>query len=78
MTIDGNNLGCAIGVFFGKVKARSFTQSPALLDCGSTITLTATSPKGKAGAKVPVSVETIESYFANAGHGTSRAKFTYK
>ena len=78
VTIDGNNLGCAIGVFFGKVKARSFTQTPALLDCGSTITLTATSPKGKAGAKVPVTVETIESYFANAGHGTSRAKFTYR
>ncbi len=78
VTVDGNNLGCAIGVFFGKVRAKSFIQSPALLDCGSTITLTATSPKGKAHAKVRVSVETIESYFANAGHGTSSAKFTYK
>jgi len=78
VTIDGTNLGCAIGVFFGKVKARSFTQTPALLDCGSTVTLTATSPKGKARAKVPVTVETIESYFASAGHGTSSAKFTYK
>jgi Pro-kumamolisin, activation domain/IPT/TIG domain len=78
VTIDGNNLGCALGVFFGKRKARSFAQRPALLDCGSTITLTATSPRGKAGAKVPVSVETIESYFSNAGHGTSSARFTYK
>ena len=78
MTIDGQNLGCVIDVFFGKIKAKSFTQSPTLLDCGSTITLTAISPKGKAHAKVPVSVETVESYFANAGHGTSSAKFTYK
>ncbi|HTX82241.1 MAG TPA: IPT/TIG domain-containing protein [Streptosporangiaceae bacterium] len=78
VTIDGNNLGCAISVFFGKAKARSFTQTQALLDCGSTVTLTATSPKGKAHAKVAVSVETVESYFANAGHGTSSAKFTYK
>jgi hypothetical protein len=78
VTIDGNNLGCAIGVFFGKRKARSFSQLPALLDCGSTITLTATAPRGKAGTRVPVSVETIESYFANAGRGTSSARFTYK
>jgi hypothetical protein len=78
VTIHGNNLGCAIGVFFGKVRARSFTRSPTFLDCGSTIRLTARSPKGQAGVKVPVSVETIESYFAGTGHGTTSAKFTYK
>ena len=78
VTIHGNNLGCAIGVFFGKARARSFTQTQTFLDCGSTIRLTARSPKGKAGAKVPVSVETIESYFAGTGHGTTSAKFTYK
>jgi IPT/TIG domain len=78
VTVDGNNLGCAIAVFFGKAKAKKFTQGPSPLDCGSTSTLTATSPKGKAGEKVLVRVETIESYFANAGHGTSRARFTYK
>jgi len=78
VTIHGNNLGCAIGVFFGTVKARSFTQAPALLDCGSTSVVRATSPKEKAGTKVLVRVETIESYFAGAGHGTSSAKFTYK
>ena len=78
MTIHGNNLGCAIGVFFGTVKARSFTQTPALLDCGSTTVLRATSPRERAGARVLVRVETIESYFAGAGHGTSSAKFRYK
>ena len=78
VAIDGHNLGCAIGVFFGKVRARSFAQTLTLLDCGSTITLIAVSPKGKRGAKVPVSVETIESYFAGAGHGSTSARFTYK
>jgi hypothetical protein len=78
VTIGGANLGCAIGVFFGKVKAAAFAPHPALLDCASTVTLTATSPKGKAGAKVPVSVETVESFFAHAGHGTTTANFTYK
>jgi hypothetical protein len=78
VTIHGNNLGCAIGVFFGRVRARSFRQTPAFLACGSTIRLTATSPEGKRGAKVAVRVETIESYFAGTGHGTSRATFTYR
>ena len=78
VTIRGNNLGCAIGVFFGKVRARSFRQTPAFLACGSTTTLTAASPSGKAGAKVAVRVQTIESYFAGAGHGTSKATFTYR
>ncbi len=78
VTIGGQNLGCALDVFFGKVDSQVVHPAIALLDCGSTITLTATSPKGKAGAKVPVTVDTIESYFANAGHGTSSAKFTYK
>ncbi len=78
VTIDGDNLGCALGVFFGTARARSFAQRATQLYCGSTITLTATSPPGTAGAKVPVSIETIESYFAHAGHGTSTASFTYK
>ena len=78
VTIDGSNLGCVLGVFFGKVKAESFKPHAALLDCGATTTLAATSPKGKAGAKVPVTVETIESFFAHARHGTTTANFTYK
>ena len=78
VSLHGAGLGCAIAVFFGRVRARSFTQPPAFLDCGSTIRLSAVSPKGKAGAKVAVSVETIESYFANAGHGRTSARFTYR
>jgi hypothetical protein len=78
VTIGGSNLGCALGVFFGKVRAASFTPRKALLDCGSTITLRATSPKGTAGTTVPVSVETIESYFTHTGRGSTTARFAYK
>lgn len=78
VTIGGDNLGCALAVFFGKVRARSLTQGVGGLDCGSTITVKATSPKGKSGTKVPVRVETIETFFAHAGDGTTAARFRYK
>jgi hypothetical protein len=78
VTIGGVNLGCPIGVFFGSTPAKKFAATPGLLDCGSTVTLTATSPAGKKGTKAAVSVETVGSFFSHTGHGTSNAKFTYK
>jgi hypothetical protein len=75
VTINGDNLGCAVGVLFGKVKAK-FTPVPALLGCGSTITLAATSPPGRNGTAVPVSLITLQSYFTRS-HGSTRATFTY-
>jgi hypothetical protein len=78
VTIHGDNLGCPLSVYFGKVKARSFKPVQALLDCGSTTTVLATSPRGAAGAKKRVTVGTIESYFTRSGRGTSTAIFTYK
>jgi hypothetical protein len=78
VTIGGGNLGCPLEVFFGNVKAESFTPGKALLDCGSTIRLHATSPPGTKGTKVPVTVGTIESYFTGSGRGTTTADFTYK
>jgi len=78
VTIGGENLGCPLEVFFGNVKAESFTPVQALLDCGSTTTLHATSPPGKGGTKVPVTVGTIESYFTGSGRGTTTGSFTYK
>jgi Pro-kumamolisin, activation domain/IPT/TIG domain len=78
VTIGGDNLGCPLEVFFGNVKAESFTTVQALLDCGSTTTVRATSPPGMAGATVPVTVGTIESYFTGSGRGTTTARFTYK
>jgi hypothetical protein len=78
VTIGGDNLGCPLEVFFGNVKAESFTVVQALLDCGSTSTVRATSPPGTAGTKVGVTVGTIESYFTGSGRGTTTARFTYK
>ncbi len=78
VTISGGNLGCPVGVFFGGVKAKSFSPVPAFLDCDSTISVTAVSPPGKAGTKVPVRVETAEGFYTGSGPGTSSAKFTYK
>ena len=37
----------------------------------------ATSPAGPAGTKVPVTVQTVESYFTGAGRGSTSAGFTY-
>jgi hypothetical protein len=65
-------------VFFGNAKAKSFTPVQALLDCNSTSTVLATSPRGKRGASVLVTVRTIESYFTGHGRGTTIARFTYK
>jgi hypothetical protein len=78
VTVSGANLGCPLYVFFGKAKAKKVSPQPTFDTCGSTIALNATSPPGKAGSKVSVSVETIESYFTGAGHGTTTARFTYK
>jgi hypothetical protein len=78
VTIDGHNLGCPIGVFFGTTAAKSFAKVPGLLDCGATNTVTAVSPKGRKGTKVTVSVETVGSFFSHTGHGTTNAHFTYK
>jgi hypothetical protein len=78
VTVSGDNLGCAIAVYFGNAAARKVKPVPTLTDCASTIAVKATSPAGKAGSKVPVSVETVESYFAGSGRGTTTARFTYK
>jgi hypothetical protein len=77
VTIGGDNLGCALDVYFGNVTAESIKPVQALLDCASTTTLHATSPPGTKGADVPVRVETIESYFTGSGRGTTTARFTY-
>jgi hypothetical protein len=78
VTIGGENLGCPLAVYFGNVKAESLTPVQALLDCGSTTTLHATSPPGTRGSTVPVTVGTIESYFTGSGRGSTTASFTYK
>lgn len=78
ITVAGANLGCPLGVWFGHRAALSFRPGIAALDCGATQFLRATSPPGTAGSGVPVSIQTVESYFTGRGRGTTIARFSYR
>ena len=75
VTITGQNLGCVTNVSFGKVAATSASNVEALLDCGSTGTVTVTAPRGKVG-KVPITLETVESD-ATGAPAAGGGLFTY-
>ncbi|HEV2370866.1 MAG TPA: IPT/TIG domain-containing protein [Streptosporangiaceae bacterium] len=77
VTIHGQNLGCVTGVFFGTVAAETFSNAHALLDCGSTTVVNATSPVGTAGTTVKMTITTVESDFSGSGPSKSTASFTY-
>jgi hypothetical protein len=76
-TVAGVNLGCPLGVWFGRRAALSFRRGIAALDCGATQFLRAASPPGAPGSRVPVSVKTVESYFTGHGRGSTIARFRY-
>ena len=80
VTIDGTNLGFIEAVYFGKVKAKTFANVPALLDCGSTSQVTAIAPPGRAGSKVEIRVVTLEAEVTGTGESARnlKATFTYK
>jgi hypothetical protein len=77
--VGGDNLDCPLYTFFGNTEAKSLTKGAAagVLNCKSTTTMKATSPPGRAGTSVPVSVTTVESYFTGAGRSTTTANFAY-
>jgi hypothetical protein len=79
VTIHGANLGFVTAVYFGTVKATSFSNLPALLDSGSTSTVMARAPGGTVGKKVEVRVVTLESEATGFGksRADSKATFTY-
>jgi predicted MFS family arabinose efflux permease len=77
-TVAGANLGCPLGVWFGHRAALSFRPGVAALDCGATGFLKAASPPGAPGSRVPVSVQTVESYFTNHARGSTIARFGYR
>ena len=77
-TVGGTNLGCALGVSFGRRAALTFRPGTGAVDCGATEFLMATSPPGTPGSAVPVSVQTVESYFTGRGRGTTVARFRYR
>ena len=75
VTVTGANLGCPISVAFGAVKSATVTPGKALLECGSSTTLSAVAPAGAAGT-VPITVTTAESFFT--GHTpVTKATFSY-
>ena len=75
--VGGANLGCPLEVFFANAAAAPFSAVQSDLDCGATTEVRATSPAGSAGTKVPVTIQTVESYFTGAGRGSTSAGFTY-
>jgi hypothetical protein len=74
VTITGENLGCVTNISFGSAPAQDFTNAEALLDCGSTDTVTVSTPANTVGT-VPVTLETVESEATNAP--PARSSFTY-
>ena len=61
---------------FGSAQATGVANEPALLQCGTTGLVDATSPPGKPGSKVAVTVETAESVLAPSSP-VSQATFSY-
>jgi IPT/TIG domain len=77
-TVGGANLGCPVGVWFGRRAALRFRSGMGALDCGATQLVTATSPPGTSGSGVAVSVQTVASYFTGRGRATTIARFRYR
>jgi hypothetical protein len=78
VTILGANLSCPLGVWFGRAKALGLRPGGAALDCGSNVFVTAGAPPAAAGTRVPVTVQTVESYFTGVGRGSSSVHFRYR
>jgi hypothetical protein len=74
VTITGENLGCVTDISFGSAVAETFSNAEALLDCGSTNTVTVTAPPHPVGP-VTVALNTVESVVTGAPAAT--ASFTY-
>jgi hypothetical protein len=79
VTITGYNLGFILAVYFGKNKATSFSDA-TFWESGNTYQLTAVAPKGTAGSKVDIRVETVESVATGFGKSpvNRRVTFTYR
>jgi hypothetical protein len=75
--IDGSNLNCPLGAFFGDRAATGVSGAPGFLDCGATTEVRAKAPAAPSGTKAPVTVTTVESFFTGSGRGTTTAKFSY-
>jgi hypothetical protein len=78
VTLTGENLGCVTGVSFGSEPALEAANTPALLDCGATNSVTVITPPGTLGDTVPITLSTIESDVQNPPvTATSPTPYTY-
>jgi hypothetical protein len=75
VTITGENLGCVTNVSFGNVAAVDAANAAALLDCGSTGTVTVTAPAGRVGT-VPITLSTVESDATGAQPAQTSFRYT--
>ena len=66
VTLTGYNLGYIAAVYFGSVKAKTFSQS-SVFESGTNYGLTVTAPPGTAGSRVDIRVETVESLATGSG-----------
>ncbi len=78
VTINGRDLGCVSGVFFGTVPAKKIHNPTTFGHCGSTTQIVATAPAGTPGRTAKVTVTTIESEFTGTGRSKSAATYTYQ
>ena len=75
VTIRGQNLGCVTSISFGSRVAADATNAEALLDCGSTDTVTVTAPLGATGT-VQLTLHTVESDATGAPPATASFRYT--
>jgi pro-kumamolisin-like protein/PASTA domain-containing protein/IPT/TIG domain-containing protein len=75
VSITGENLGCVTSISFGTVAAVDASNQTALLDCGSTDTVTVTAPPNSVGT-VPVTLKTVESDATGAPAATGSFSYT--
>jgi hypothetical protein len=77
VTITGENLGCAVAVYFGNVAVKKVANGSTPLDCGSTTKVVLAAPPGKKGKSVRVTLTTEESLLTGFGRTTDTLKFKY-
>ncbi len=75
VTITGHNLGCVTDISFGKVAAVDAANAGAILDCGTTDTVTVTAPAGAVGT-VPITLQTVESVVTGAPPAQGSFRYT--
>jgi Pro-kumamolisin, activation domain/Subtilase family/Abnormal spindle-like microcephaly-assoc'd, ASPM-SPD-2-Hydin/IPT/TIG domain len=77
VTITGENLACTSSIKFGSVSALNIQPTAALLDCGSTSSVSVVAPPGKLGSSVAITLKTVETDATGGPAATSPKKFKY-